>query len=498
VSHRKALPISIGAGLCAFLVYLLTLAPTITWRNNGVDSGDLAAAVAIGGVPHPPGYPTYLLLAEAFKWLPVGDVAYRLNLLSATCAALTIVFLSLIIHQTLSTTFRGADRQIIGACALSAALTLAFSTPFWSQAIITEVYALHSLLTVLLLWLALQITPANQAWLRPLLFGVWGVSLGNHLSILFLLPLLLWASPVQWYRREGLAAGAATVVGLAVYGLLPWRAGAQPPINWGGVTTWPNFWWLVSAAPYRHFVFTLPATFIPSRILATISLLAETFLWVGLPLALCGWWQHARHARSLAYGSLVSAGLIVVYAIGYNTTDSDVYLLPAYLFFAVWLGWGLYQVAHRWSLKYSRALILLPLIAFFLNISAQNLRADYEAYDYAHRSLTTVQPKAIIITETDAQAFALWYGRYGLGLRPDVAIVHSHLLPYAWYRQTLQQHHPYLQLATSDGQPIIDPLIFIEQNVARTPIYLAKPKNLHPVRYNPSERRQAPHLSREP
>ena len=78
------------AGLVAFIVYVYTLAPTITWRNEGTDSGDLATAVAVGGVPHPPGYPTYLILGEAFKLLPFGDIAYRLNLLSAACAALTV------------------------------------------------------------------------------------------------------------------------------------------------------------------------------------------------------------------------------------------------------------------------------------------------------------------------------------------------------------------------------------------------------------------------
>ena len=69
-------------GLLPLIIYIYTLAPTITWRNDGADNGDFATAVAVEGVPHPPGYPTYLILGEAFKLLPFGDIAYRLNLLA--------------------------------------------------------------------------------------------------------------------------------------------------------------------------------------------------------------------------------------------------------------------------------------------------------------------------------------------------------------------------------------------------------------------------------
>jgi hypothetical protein len=69
------------------LVYLLTLAPTLTWAHDGADGGDLVVAVLTGGVPHPPGYPTYLLLGSLFARLQVGGPAFRLNLMSAVSAA---------------------------------------------------------------------------------------------------------------------------------------------------------------------------------------------------------------------------------------------------------------------------------------------------------------------------------------------------------------------------------------------------------------------------
>src|SRR5215472_15371775 len=76
---------AVAAGL--LLVYLSTLAPGLTWANHGADGGDLITATATGGVAHPSGYPTYLILARLFLALPFGNLAWRANLLSAVCAA---------------------------------------------------------------------------------------------------------------------------------------------------------------------------------------------------------------------------------------------------------------------------------------------------------------------------------------------------------------------------------------------------------------------------
>src|SRR4051812_36731846 len=66
-------------GLAALLVYARTLYPEIAWG----DSPELTAAAYQAGVPHPTGYPLYMLLGHLFVRLcPLGSVAYRMNLLS--------------------------------------------------------------------------------------------------------------------------------------------------------------------------------------------------------------------------------------------------------------------------------------------------------------------------------------------------------------------------------------------------------------------------------
>ncbi len=463
VTRPKAQTFIWLAGLLAFFIYLLTLAPSITWRNGGADSGDLAAVVAVGGVPHPPGYPTYLLLAELFKPLPWGDVAYRLNLFSASSTALAVAVNGLFIYQTLRATApkspeTNADLAPTWATAATAALTLAFSRLLWSQAVIAEVYALHTLLTALLLLFAFQLTPANQGWLGPGVVGLLGLSLGNHPTIILLMPLLLAAlSRLRWNGWLFVTCVFTFLLGLSVYAVIPYRAAQMPPVNWGMADNWSGFTWLVTAQPYRQFLFSLPWEFIPARLGALTYLLAQTFLGWGISAGLIGWFRLVRHYRPLGYSSLISFLLIGAFALGYNTTDSYLYLLPAMVIFSLWVGWGLDGLVSALPIRFQRqwfliglSMWLLPGLSLWLNFSGQDLSQDYEALAYVQQRLDLAAPGTVIVTENDPDTFALWYGRYGLGLRPDVAIVNKNLWPYAWYQQSLYQTHPHLPLITSE------------------------------------------------
>ena len=83
---------AVAVGVLALALYLVTLAPGITWAHQGADGGELLAAAVTRGVPHPPGYPLYTILLGAWLtligWIaPASEVAWRGNLLSAFCGA---------------------------------------------------------------------------------------------------------------------------------------------------------------------------------------------------------------------------------------------------------------------------------------------------------------------------------------------------------------------------------------------------------------------------
>src|SRR5213078_1968774 len=125
-------------GLIAFAVYLRTLAISIIWG----DSPELTAAAYNLGIPHPTGYPLYMLISHAFlKLFPIGSVAYRMNLLSAICGAGAVALIFLLMRRFTHSRLAG----------LIATLMFAFSVTFWAQAVIAEVYAFHMLLSTALL-----------------------------------------------------------------------------------------------------------------------------------------------------------------------------------------------------------------------------------------------------------------------------------------------------------------------------------------------------------
>src|SRR3712207_607589 len=90
----RGLAVAVGGAvsLAVGAVYLGTLAPTVLPYGTPytLDSPMLQAAVAVLGVGHPTGYPTYMMLTHLFTLPPVGDVACRVNLASAVYGVLTV------------------------------------------------------------------------------------------------------------------------------------------------------------------------------------------------------------------------------------------------------------------------------------------------------------------------------------------------------------------------------------------------------------------------
>ena len=406
----------------ALIVYLTTLAPTITWSHSGADGGDLIAAAVTGGVPHPTGYPTYLLVAKLFLLLPWGDLAWRLNLMSAVFASLSVGLLYLSALRTFrvlgTRTITPQDR----ATAAAAALAFAFSPVLWSQAVITEVYALNAAFFALILFLVLSWMERRRPLSLVLVGATFGLGLGNHLTLVLAVPgiavlFLLRPRLLPDRRRLVLLPVAAFLLGLAVYVTLPIRASQAPPVNWGDPRTVDRFLWLVTGRLYSRYSFSLPLRYLLSRIAAWARLLVQQFGWWGFFIGLVGVWSLWERARPFAASTLALAVTYSVYAIGYDTTDSHVYLIPAFLVFALWLAWGLdwllallqpllASASSRVVRPVAICLVLaIPLIAFLLNRSSQDLSSDFVARDYGLGVMQTVAPDAIVVTQTDAHGF---------------------------------------------------------------------------------------------
>lgn len=425
-------------GLCSLGVYVATMAPGLTWAHDSSDGADLATAAYVLGIAHPPGYPSYALLAHPFTRLPVGSIATRTNLFSACCAAAAVA--------VLAWGWVRKGRRWVSAA--SSAGVLALSPLLWSQAVVTEVHALNALFAALLLvaaWRAGQ-SGRRQAAICVGIGLLWGLSMGNSPTALFFLPLVLLALR----RRRGWIWGAlGTALGLSVYLYLPLRATANAALNWGDPRTVDRLWWMVSGALYRVYLFAIPPAAVGTRLLAWLGLLSEQFLGIGLAFVLLG----AMNLWSSDRGFLVAGGSMVLlcslFAIGYDTTDSYLYLLPAVVCLGLWLGVGLDSLlrtirSRRPALYRAACLVavLVPAVAMGVRWPEMSLRHDREAEQFLEDVLAQAPPRALFLSQHDAHTFSLRYAQVARGQRSDLVVVDLDLLGQDWYTGQLSTRLP--------------------------------------------------------
>ena len=128
----------------ALAAYVRTLAPDILYA----DSAEFQTLAYTLGVTHSTGYSTYLFLGRLLGFLPIKNPAWRISLLSAICAAITVGGVYLLA--------RYFTRSRVGA--VLGGMALGISYTFWSQAVIAEVYTpgMAFLVVVILLLLHWQ------------------------------------------------------------------------------------------------------------------------------------------------------------------------------------------------------------------------------------------------------------------------------------------------------------------------------------------------------
>jgi hypothetical protein len=497
----RFLPVLLFLSLLA--VYGLTLAPGLTWANRGADGGDLIAAAATGGVPHPTGYPVYLLLARLFQFLPIGSLAFRTNLMSALAAAAA----SLMVYGLVTRSLPSRNRL----AGLVAAYAFGLSPLLWSQAVITEVYALHAFFVALILYWSVFPPSSNESKSDLALGLTFGLALGNHLTTILLLPVLLtstltrqsdshFGSDCHFDARSLSRRLMGLGVGLLTYLILPLRALSHPPVNWGNPVTLKNFGWLVSARLYQDEVFALTLPSLWERIQSAAALLLDQFGMVGLIVSLVGLVFFFRPSPFYR-NTIWIAAVFSIFAIGYATYDSFLYFIPPALCFAVWIGigvdglmafvnsrvlpslrggWfsrrsnpqiarrdcfaksarndglsGLFESSDDLQKMIARHVSKLGLAAglafllylFFLaggHWPLVDASRDARAEQFGEMVMTQMPADTLVFVSGDQAIFSLWYFHYALHQRTDLAVIAADLLAFDWYQETLKAAYPSL------------------------------------------------------
>lgn len=437
---RGSASIGLGLFVLSLTAYAATLAPGVV----GGDAGELQFVSPTLGLTHPTGYPLLVLANHLWAALvPLGSVAWRLNLLNAIFAAAAVSVLFLVGVSLTRSWFAAALGALYFGC-----------TPlFWSQASASDKYTLNALFLALVLWAALRWRARPDAPRLGLLALIYGLSLTNHRSMLLAAPALaayLWLG--GWRPRSlraVLSPAMAAIAPLLLYLYIPW-AGARgfPPGTWPVGTPGELVEYFADPGYTSQIQFDESSL---GRLSDFGRVAASQFGISGLVLGAIGSVFLARSRRA-EFGLLALVALPqVVTAANYLLPSNYalprhwVFFLPPFLIWSVAISVGAVALveAMKRSLPFAlagpavSALLIVAALPIWGSSAIQAVRAqraaetldsyrqDLQRGTLAERfgslALRAAQPDAIIVSDWE-QATVLWYLQLVEHVRPDVEI----------------------------------------------------------------------------
>lgn len=521
-------------------VYDRTAAPGAWWG----DGLEFACAAKTLGIPHPTGYPLYMMLGHAaMALLSHIDPGRALTLLSSFFCALASTLMGWVVYARASRAAAQHGENSAGplVSAFGVVFIFGFTRTLWEHATFAEVYPLTLLFVVGIVALVIGESKTPVSLGRTAALGaLWGLGLLNHYSLAAIGPLALFAL-IRWSRGSTKRMVTHFVVFTLVssscllgYLYLPLRAATNPPINWGDPSNWERFVWVLKGGSYvgSRFLGGRPVTaaiasgsaywlqwwgiqILPEQLYARGGLGDFISGVAGLIIAaggFAGCLSLARRELSLGLGLAASILVTLLFSILYVIPDRDAYLMPALP--AAVLGWSeLIRVmlartsaASESAARFRpRAILPLALGAALGLIHAPWVNKSWDdGPDLWPRAVFAAVPQdAIVLTRQgeDSEIYSLWYEQIVRGERPDVTLFCIGGLFSGWYQKYFEaagRPHISLFIQGRNG-PVVDEAIFnaamaggvIAPNYQHRRIFVTAP-SLDPAQTDPLFREMAP------
>ncbi len=427
----------------AAALYVASCAPGVLWQDSGMFQyriwhndieGKLGIALA---------HPLYCIIAIGVKYIPFGEFGYRINLISAIFAAVTVANVFLLLKLWLG-------RNIPAALA---AITLALSHTLWQHASIAEVYTLYTaLLTAELIFLLQYFKTGRTGYLYLLgLFN--GLAIANH----------LWAIiPFACYTVfliTLIAKKRVNIKNVAVIVLL-WILGAAPYeyliikniLTTGGFTA--TLASAVFGAGWQHSVLN---TSISGKIIKeNLLLIAYNFSTFNGLFFFAGLYALKKLSPTRSFKNILLALLVLffIFAFRYTVPDRYVFSLPFYCVGSVIGGVGFNLLVARPKRKILTCLVFIfafmpipsyiiaPILAKKAHFKLPTKRElPYrDSYTYflrpwrtgyrgaeifAAEALQSIENRAVIIAD-GTTVYPLWYLQEIKQKSADVKVLSQH------------------------------------------------------------------------
>ena len=328
-------------GLSALALYIRTLAPSLLWG----DSAEFQTLSYTLGMTHPSGYMTQIMLGKLFTYIPVGNIAYRVNLMSAFFGALAVAQVYLIVRMLGGLSIAG----------ISASMMLAVSELFWRRALVAESYAIAASM-VATIWLLFLFWRSTQKWGYLFAAGlVGGLSMGIHSTVLMtaISVLIIMAMTTRKLADwTGAAAGALLGVGLTFSFFLYldhhdppssiYNTVFRPSLSAIGLTTndfdtaLERFFAVFPAQHFWDYYFTASPQEVSGRLVEYLSFYPA---WAVI-LILIGIFALFKHDWHNGLYSLIAFLIVWGFAVTVAFSVYQEFYTPAAIFVYVWFGLG--------------------------------------------------------------------------------------------------------------------------------------------------------------
>jgi len=430
-------------------IYTATMAPTI----YAFDSSELTTAAYVLGVVHAPGYAVYLLVAHLFTYLPIGDIGYRVNWLSAV----STIAASLILADIL---WRLTQNHTVAI--IVTVFTFCFSFYVWTLSVIAEVYTFQVLLLGLMIWTTYRWTENRQkSYLKATAFIMGLAAINNPSTVLWWPGIFIWC----WLtpnRKELTIKDYLHCIGFGCLGLLPilyypLRTVAAPPMWYAGFydgtaafqpldLRFPtNIIWYLSGRQFESYIFGHQFSELPGQTRDFIYRLWGAFLGIGLPLGLYGIWKMSQSKRFLTIGLLVIALSHGLFFIAYRAGDKETMFLPVYFVWAIFIGYAIFASTDL-SPYFAPLSLALPLCLTFVNLPYVDVNDYYGVAIEAETRLTELPPNAIYVASW-GDASAMEYQQIINKQRADVQVINLFLV-------SPENQAKIAEMALAENQPI--------------------------------------------
>lgn len=452
----------LGLGILAF--YLATMAPTVLWGDDAF----FQTSAATGFLqPDGGGHWLHFVLSQLFVQLPIGDIAYRVNLLSTAAGAVTVV----LVYGC------GLALRLPKTAALAGTLSLAVSHTFWTHSVRAEVYTVFTMMLALVWLLLLRWRQDQPLWLYSALFLI-GPSILSHQMTLLLLPavvLFLWLRQEWLSARQWALALFAFGAGLAIaIWLIQFQVSGETVV--ASLTTY----FTRSGADFSQaiFGFSINRIFIDTAL--WLGLLGLQFVGPGLILVFLGlhdWRLDFKVLLPLIFFYLTT----IIFASTYRVNDSYVFFLPGYLVIGLLVGRGFQALAQKRS---SLARLTLPLLVILPVLVYSMLPVALETVNLPFpniRQLPGREPRSYFLWPAKNSYFgAAEYGRSALSTLPPASVLLADHTPYETlnYLQTVEGMRPDVTILKIEPHHDLGAVV---ERYEKRPVYLA---DENPAYYN--------------